>query len=286
MDMRKLMFFISLITFFCISCQKEFSIESGETDLVRGNIGLLSKVIVTYLPDSLDYLSHEYFYDTAKRVNRIVTTQKSRQSGGVVTEKTKAVQFQRDNYGRIVRITSFPDTSSYYTVFLYDNAPSNKVVSATVYQRTGYFSVLITSTLFEYNTSNRVLRTSQYYPQATNSLKLTAYQTYLYDSRGNIIEKQLYQDDLNNGTLVPSLRYRWEYDNRINPRYQKEVALFYWDANWPTTGSPSNAIKQLNYYPNSPNDELLNTFQYDSKGRPLFELRKPDATNITKYFYY
>ena len=63
-----------VVTF--LSCQKELSMEPAEPPVVSDNSGLLKKVVYYSLPDSIDYLTQEYAYDTANRVEQITTTQK------------------------------------------------------------------------------------------------------------------------------------------------------------------------------------------------------------------
>jgi hypothetical protein len=104
--------------------------------------------------------------------------------------------------------------------------------------------------------------------------------------KGNIKETQLYHDDNNNGVLVPSLRYTWEYDNKQNPRFNNDAALFYLGYNWPTVGSPANLIRQKNDYPNTPDDEINYSYKYNADGKPIEEKNMPYDNSIVKYFYY
>ena len=275
---------ILAITF--VSCQKELSMEPAEPSVITDNTGLLKKVVYYSLPDSIDYLTQEYGYDDAKRVNQITTTQKILMSNNTVRVINGSTTFQRDSLGRIINVSNLPDTSNTYVLMRYESSVSSKVANATIYRKSGSSSIAIDSTVFLYNSDNRIIRTTQYFLQANNSLKLSSYQIYTYDGNGNIIEKQLYQDDTNNGVLVPSLRYTWEYDNKQNPRFHNDAALFFWGYNWPTVGSPANIIRQKNDYPNSPDDEINYSYQYNAVGKPIEEKNIPYDNSITKYFYY
>jgi hypothetical protein len=273
-----------LMTFF--SCQKELSLEPADPSVTTDNAGLLKKVVTYYLPENLDYLTYDYAYDNANRISQITITQKIKYSNNTVSVITGSSNFQRDTLGRITLITTLPDTSKSYVLIRYVDSISLKAASATIYRMSGAVAIAIDSTIFEYSADNRVIKTSQYFRQSNNSLKLATYQTYSYDTKGNILEKQLYQDDNNNGVFVPSLRYTWEYDNNENPRFQNDIALFYWGYNWPTAGSPANVIRQKNDYPNTQDDELNYAYQYNISRKPIEEKNIPDGNNITKYFYY
>jgi hypothetical protein len=276
---------IMLVVIF-FSCQKELSMEPAEPPVVTDNSGLLKKVVYYSLPDSIDYLTQEYAYDKANRVEQITTTQKIKYQNNTVGVINGSTTFQRDTLGRIINVSSLPDTSNTFVLMRYESDFSNKLANATVYRKSGSYSLAIDSTVFLYNSNNRIIRTTQYFLQANNSLKLTSYQIYTYDGTGNIIEKQLYQDDNNNGVLVPSLRYTWEYDNKQNPRFYNDAALFFWGYNWPTVGSPANIIRQKNDYPNTPDDEINYSYKYNADGKPIEEKNMPYDNSIIKYFYY
>lgn len=273
-----------VVTFF--SCQKELSMEPAEPPVVTDNSGLLKKVVYYSLPDSIDYFTQEYAYDKSNRVEKIITTVKINNPNNTVGVIYGSDTFQRDSLGRVTIISSLNDTSNTFTLFRYENNNSLRAANATHYLKTGSASFAIDSTVFLYNSENRIIRFSLYFQKTNNVFTLVSYQDYSYDLKGNIIETQLYQDDNNNGVLVPSLRYTWEYDNNQNPRFNNDAALFYLGYNWPTVGSPANLIRQKNDYPNTPDDEINYSYKYNALGKPIEEKNMPYDNSITKYFYY
>lgn len=275
---------ILVVTLF--SCQKELSMEPAEPPVVTDNSGLLKKVVYYSLPDSIDRLTFEYTYDKSNRVEKIVTTVKNNNPNNTIEIIYGSDTFQRDSLGRVTIISHLYDTSNSFTLIRYENDISLRAANATHYLKSGSASYAIDSTVFLYNSENRIIRFSLYFKKANNLFTLVSYQDYSYDMKGNIKETQLYQDDNNNGVLVPSLRYTWEYDDKKNPRFNNDAALFYLGYNWPTVGSPANLIRQKNDYPNTPDDEINYSYKYNALGKPIEEKNMPYDNSITKYFYY
>jgi hypothetical protein len=284
----KKIFFASILAFSAIlpfSCQKEVSeMIQRRNNTDSTDTGLLYKFVRTYLPDNLDWYISEFEYDSAKHLIFQSNTLKIKQSNGTLTVTNGTMQFFRDNAGRVVRIGTLPDTSSINTIINYENALSSKVVSTYTLRTTVSGATVLDSIVFDYNADNRVLKSSFYQRLhiPAGPLQLTSYQLHQYDSRGNMLQKKVFQGDITNGfNLV--ITYNFEYDNILNPLYHTDVALFYYD--WAYM-SPNNITKQKNDYanPTEMDDEHVYSYRYDSLGRPLTLV--PDAANIYTYYYH
>jgi hypothetical protein len=277
-----------------LSCQKEISpglIQRGN-GIDSNGIGLLNKIVSTYTVDNLDYYTQEFEYDSADRLWVVTNTLKTKQANGTITIKSGAVQFFRDGLGRIIRIGSRPDTSSINSFINYENATSGKVTSVYYVKTTAGGSTVIDSVEFVYDANNHVIRTNRYSDAFPGQIE--GYQLYQYDAMGNITEHKNMLDLDSNGTFEVNFIFSWQYDNKINPSYHPEHALFEWGQGWPIINSPNNLIKHINFPPSIPNIEIVYSYQYDSLGRPIKMMHGAntnggpdiyDSTNITKYYY-
>jgi len=276
---------ITLVVTF-ISCRKELSMDPAEPPVVTDNSGLLKKVVYYSLPDSIDRLTLEYTYDKSNRVEKIMTTQKINNPNNTIGVIYGSDTFQRDSLGRVTMISHLYDPSNTFTLIRYENNSSLRAANATQYLKSGSSVYRIDSTVFLYNSENRIIRFSLYFQKTINLIALVSYWDYSYDMKGNIKETQLYSDYNNNGVLVPLGGYTWEYDNKQNPRFNNDAGLLYSGYNWPTVGSPANIIRQKIYYPNTPDNEINYFYKYNADGKPIEEKNMPYDNSITKYFYY
>jgi len=278
--MKKMFYYFFGIVLISTSCQKEVS----ET-LLRGNdadstANLLRKQIITYLADNTDYFIYEFEYDSAGRVSQRYNTVKFRKPDGSLTVRDGLVKYHRDGAGRIIRIEYlpsplYPDTIS--TFIEYQDPVSNKISKM-------YDNKDKSLTLFYYDANSRVLKINffQHYPSSTDPLILTAYHSHSYDKRDNLTEKVFFQDDDHNGTFEPAITFRFEYDDKTNPVYPVDDALF--SENWSLV-SPNNTVKQINITPHPPlpGDTINYSYDYDSKNRPV--RCRQDSLNVMTYFY-
>lgn len=281
--MKKLLFLFFLAGFI-LSCEKETSVDSNGGNSPDGTPQLV-RVITTYLPENFDYYIREFGYDSNDLIHQVKSTFKIKRTNGTIDEIKGTTQFYRDNLNRIIRIGSFPDTSSINTLLHYIDASSIKVGSAVIVKNIGTSTLVLDSTVFEYGSNGKVSKSSHYLPDVNSIPQLSTYQIYQYDLNGNVISKALYQDDDANGSFEIALTYKWDYDDKLNPMFQDEIAYFQWGELWPDYSSKNNVIRQTNVYANTPSDELKYSYQYDQLLRPSFQLVLGDPANKTSYFY-
>ena len=283
MRMKKLLV-LALFAGLFVSCEKETSVDSNGGNAPEGNKSL-AKVVTTYLPDNFDYYIREFEYDSNDLILRIKSTFKIKRNNGTIDVIQGTAQFNRDNLQRIIRIGTFPDTSLVNTIIHYADASSNRVSSSVILKNNGGSSLLLDSTVYEYGTNGRISKSSHYIPSANGVPGLATYQVYGYDLNGNVISKALYQDDDANGSFEVALTYQWEYDDKLNPMFQDELAYFQYGELWPEYSSKNNVTKQVNVYASIPSDQLQYSYQYDQLSRPSFQLQIGDPANKTTYFY-
>lgn len=281
--------FIALLLL-AIGCQKEI-MQTPEIPVLKDSTvlkGLLQKIEVTSSATNEVYMQYLYEYTDSGKPARITITSSFPRNGVMVTSVGVTV-FKRDMQGRTTSIVYTPDTLATKTMFTYEGS-TQKLKYANMYKRLGTVEVVLDSMLFEYNAQNQVSKTTQYFRQANGSYKLGAYQEYTWDTRGNLLTKQTYGDNDNNGVFEPSIKYTWEYDDHFNPRYFSDPAVFYWSYLWPTGGSVSNVKRQINDYPpnGGPDDELRYVLMYNTDRKPVQEIPFPstNSTSSTKYTYY
>lgn len=289
----KLVVAIGLVLLGMSSCQKEISRENrpiDHTDSTSAPTGLLMKKVETYLPGNFDWFTTEYDYDSSRHISNITLTQKIKQADGNIETTRAVLHFFRDNIRRVTRIGSLPDTSSINTIIAYENSLSQKVTNISVYRTIATGArLLLDSTVFEYNSNDLIAKTSHHKRLTGNDTKLLAYQQYLYDNEGNMIEAKLFQDDNGDDNFQVVLTYQWELNTKINPEYFNEAAYFFLQGQlFPYSCSPHLVTRQLNYYhyPGGTDDQVSYTFQYDASGRVSFLKKDGDADNETRYYYY
>jgi hypothetical protein len=275
------------------ACQKEVSVANrpGITpDSIYHPAGLLMKKVETYLPDNIDWYTTEYGYDSSSRLSSISVTEKIKKSDGSYTTTKVALQFIRDDIGRISNIVSSPAISPVNAIPTYQNASSQNVANICIYKTlTSGEKSLMDSTVFVYNSNGFIAKTSRYERLPGNAAKLQAYQEYLYDNMGNMSEAKLFQDDDNDGTFQIVLTYKWEFNNHSNPEYFNDPGYFYLQEQlFPYSCSPFLVTRQLNHYhyAGGSDDQVSYTFQYDSLDRLILTKKDGDADNETRYYYY
>lgn len=267
---------LTAIVFLLVSCSKEVSNEPSHRIALTdsSSAGLLQKMVVTYIPENFENTLIEFTYDDAGRPISRETAFKIKDANGNITTKTELRKFHRDNEGKITRIGELAD--SVYMLVEYENN-SSKVKKVSDNRDRFY-------TEFVYDANNRIEKLNFYQrsPGPADPYKLLSFHTHKFDSNGNLLEKIFNQDDDNNGTWETPLKVYFSYDNRINPVYHVDDALF--PDNW-SLNSPNNTLRQINEYAGPPMRDTLNyVYTYDSQDRPVTS-RKNNETD-TKYYYY
>lgn len=290
--LKRILAFV-LFTLVLQSCQKEVSVANRPSitpDSIYHPIGLLMKKVETYLPDNIDWYTTEYGYDSSNRLSSIDVTEKIKKTDGSIATTKVALQFIRDDIGRISNIVSSPAISPVNVIATYQNASSQNVANICIYKTlaSGEKS-LVDSTVFTYNSNGLIAKTSRYERLPNNAAKLQAYQEYLYDNMGNMSEAKLFQDDDSDGIFQIVLTYQWEFNNHSNPEYFNDPAYFYLQEQlFPYSCAPFLVTRQLNHYhyAGGSDDQVSYTFQYDSLGRVSLLKKDGDTDNETRYYYY
>jgi hypothetical protein len=274
-----------LLILLATACQKELSSDLLEPG-VAGNIqGLLQKVEVIDIPQNRVYISQLFSYDETGKTQRI-TSSTNFSSGGSSLNGIGTATFARDAQGRATSILMEKDNASITAVLNYQGS-TIKLNYIKNTRNQGSSPVVLDSMVFTYNSQDQIARADQYTSQAGGQLKKIGYQEFSWDTKGNLLSKQTYQDNDGDGVFEASIKYSWTYDDKPNPRQYNDPAIFYWSTFWPTGGSANNVIKQMNDYPvnGGPDDELNYTFQYNPDNKPVTETQAL-SNSMTKYYYY
>lgn len=259
------------------SCQKSYTVPDDlrvvNTDST--NKGLLKKQVLKYLPENFENMFFEYIYDSAGRLSQRYYLAKIKNANGSITTKIDTVNYHRDVLGRLVRIGDLTD--SVYIIVKYDGQ-TNRVTEAND-------NLDSYSTQFEYDANGHIKRLNFFMrtPTPSDPKRKVGYHDHVYDAQGNLIEKIFYQDDNLTGNFSSPIRFKFEYDNKINPRFPVDDVLF--PETW-SLSSPNNNTRQINIYtdPSMNMDTIKYNYIYDNKDRPVKSNKNGDTE--TAYFYY
>jgi hypothetical protein len=248
-----------------VSCSKEESLETGGSGGSgggggTGGGGITGAKLMKISSDLPLVPTIDFTYDASNRLIKYKSTQ-DLGAGNVLTTETK---FTRDAAGRIVReviIDDFAGDSSVLT-YVYANTTGRTIK----YGLDGEVDDLIRDSLVFGYTGDLCTKISFYETtDAGDSYELYSVVTFKYDARNNLIEALESYDDA--GTLVPSVKYVYEYDTRVNPIYVREdMLLLNSDLLFV---SPNNATK-LNFTALELNVTVAQTvsYQYRSDNKP------------------
>lgn len=270
----KMLCFSCIIIF--VSCQKsiEFSERINNTGSNARKDNLLVKAVSLWSQTSqpgTDSSITEYSYND---------------SGALVTEhgaNNYVKLYTRDENQRIIKLAvpqNSTDTAFMYVTYV--NASSHKVAFEIIELHTSMQNVH-DSVSFSYQ-GDHVAKT-EYYSLHNNEQILLNYETFAFDSKGNVTEIKYMQPD---GTF--NIGYEFIYDDKSNPYYQEDDARLPTD--WGYILSPNNITKQLNHYGGaspSPDDYVTYSYKYNSGGFPLSRFREGTAIGTATEnvnFYY
>jgi hypothetical protein len=239
---------------------------------------------------------NDYEYNADKQLVRIeLNSVSGTRTGKVIT------RFIRDSKGRIVTIENISkqfvngvpyvspegirDTN--ITDYVYKDESSDKILYSKRVYHVGNKTAK-DSMVYEYNAAGDVAKTFQYYfPLAVylpgDTMTLTNYSAYKFDASGNLTENALYSRS--GGVFELNMRFRYEYDQKINPLYMDEDALVSF---WPQH-APQNVVKQSVFIPqNGENYDNTAVYRYRSDDRPSSVAHFSavvSGTNETTFYY-
>jgi hypothetical protein len=277
--MRSIKLFLAILPAFmiCFACQKPYTLPDDlrvlNTDSTHA--GLLKKEVLKYIPENFENMFFEYGYDSAGKLSQRYYLAKIKNPDGSITTKMDTLYYHRDALGRLIRIGELTD--SIYLNVVYDGQ-STRVKEAND-NLDNY------STTFEYDANGRIKRLNFFMrtPTSSDPKRKVSYHDHVYDAAGNLVEKIFYQDDNLTGNFASPIRFLFEYDNKINPRYPVDDVLF--PETWSLI-SPNNNTRQINIYadPLMLKDTINYSYTYDNKDRPVKSTKNGDTE--TAYFYY
>ena len=267
-----------------LGCQKELheEVPTGDPPVIQKKFVKFS----TYsLPDSLVVFQKEYAYDANNKLKSITTTERFQQPNGSIRTQVGLRSFFRDNQGRVIRISTGPDSSIFSMDFNYPSLISLKPQSAVSTRTRGGLTRLIDSVAISYNSTGQVNKTVRFMMLNTGKLETSSYETYTYDALGNLSSKQQYSDSAGNRQFRVVISYTWQYDNKKNPLYFDEIPYFFNDGIFAYTASVNNVLRQVNNYVIFPSDELNFVFEYDSNSLLKVSKSLSDQRLVTLYYY-
>jgi hypothetical protein len=292
--MQKINLLIILLTLL-ISCRREVSIEPppGTT---TGDSGLIVKKVDEFTQPGYagkPTFTTEYKYDSEKKLIREVFIA----INGNDSTHSESL-YGRDSKSRVVTIDSksqrfingvpyvSPEgvgSDTITTTVIYLDAISGKInyIKATGHSGEKVFT---DSTAYEYDNNDHVMKTTSYYlptvQRPGDTLVLSGYSSWVFNEKGSLL--QLEQGGTDTLGLI---RYRYEYDNKINPLFKKEdVFLGQWE-----DYSPNNVVKQNVFIPaTGENYDNTAVYQYRSDDKPSsasYYSPVVNGTSTTTYYY-
>jgi hypothetical protein len=290
-----LIFLLLLLT----SCQRETAFErvpgilSGDSSLLVKRVdestepGVPGKITATY----------EYEYDLYKKLvgSNFISIYEN------ITRSSEG-RYMRDNKGRIITVENrsqkllngapyvTPEGPAFDTSIInvaYQDDSSRKINYIKGIRLAGG-KTAVDSTVYEYDNNDHVKKTISYYltwavHQPGEMLALSGYMSWIFNEKGSLTQLEQYVKD--NAGLTMQIRYRFEYDNKINPLFINEDVFL---SNWFEL-SPNNTVKQNVYYPvTGENYDNTAVYQYRSDNKPLsVTYFSPVVTaNMQSFFYY
>lgn len=301
MHTQKIYLLLVISPILLISCQRDVGIELLSSVVSSDSMLLVKKVDETTVPGipGKSAVTSEYEYDSESKMTRFVLNSIS----GNQTRFSES-HFIRDSKGRIVTIeiksqrltNGVPsvtlegpafDTSTTKVVYQDENSRKINYIKRT--NRAGEKTAL-DSTVYEYDNNNHVKKTTIYYlswavHQPGDMLILIRYMTWTFNEKGSLTQIEEYGKT--NSSFTMQIRYRFEYDDKINPLFRNEdVFLNQW-----SDFSPNNVVKNNVFIPaTGENYDNTAVYQYRSDNKPLSAtyFSPPSVVNASRLstFYY
>lgn len=284
--MKKLVF-ISILAYFLVAlaCQKQ-NIDTEPIDNHNDTGNLFVKSESVRLSDTFVTFQRQYSYNTDSKLKSISSIQRDKAPNGVVTSSAWITTFYRDNYGRIERIGSDPDTDPIKTHFNYPNTNITLPDYLLVSTKTPIGELVMDSILLTYNGKSQLEKAIHFLRNPRGQLSKSYFELFSYDTRGNVTKKEQYVVSLVNGTDELSAIFEWEYDTKINPYFLNEIAYFFntgvFSSYW---ASPNNLIREKATYVGSSQAELNHVYNYNSKSYPVSVNTVGDTERVLKFYY-
>jgi len=293
--MHKNYLLITISFILIVSCQRESDIvlESGNiNDTGSGNINDTGSLLIKRVDESstpgvpgVGTTITEFEYNTEKKLIRSVIT-------SVIGNKTRFSERQiiRDSKGRFITIEirskrlmngvpnetqEGPAIDTSIAQVVYQNEISRNIshIKRNISHikriaRSGN-KTSIDSMVYEYDSNDQIKKTTIHYlpwgiHQGGELLISSGFSLWVFDEKRNLT--QLEQFTPSNGSYALNIRYRFEYDNKINPVYANEYVFL---NNW-FDMSPGNVLKQNVYIPiTGENYDNTAVYSYRSDNKPV-----------------
>ena len=293
-----LLLFVCLIMF--VSCQRETGAEL--LDNTSDDSGLLVKRVDESTEPGVPgkaVATSEYEYNSEKKLIRTIINS----AHGSITRHSDS-RYTRDSKGRIMTIAAtsqrlingapyqtleWPAFDTVSTMVIYQDELSQKIKYIKRIIRSGE-KTTIDSSLYDYDSNGHVKKIIIFYlPFGVHlpgeQLMSSGYSAWTFNAKGSLMQLEEYGEA--NGNFFLQIRYRFEYDNKINPLFTNEYVFLY---NWFDL-SPNNVVKQKVYIPAYGEDyDNTATYQYRPDDKPLSVIyfSPPTVTNTNRQsnFYY
>lgn len=261
-----------------LSCRREMSSERA---LPPDDSGILFKRVDTSTEPgvvTIGVSTSVYEYNSKSRLVKQIFT-----AGSGGRSRSSQSRYTRDDKNRIISIEAESQELENGAPYETPEGPAfDTTVSNIVYQDEGSVKVsyikavtrsgertFIDSTVYQYDSHAHVKRTTGYYlpwgiHQAGEAPVSSGYTEWTFSEDGSLTQIEQYAQT--NGTANLQIRYRFEYDDKINPLFTKEDVFI---NNWFDV-SPHNVVKQNVYIPVT-NENYDNTavYKYRSDNKPI-----------------
>jgi hypothetical protein len=292
--MKKAYALSALTMMLFMGCQREVAFELSDEELLVKRIDESTEPGV---PGKATTIT-DYEYNSDKKLIRSVYTSTYEN----ITRSSDA-RYTRDNNGRIIIIETrwqrlkdgvpyaTPEGPAFDTTFgsvIYRDASSRKISYTKHVNRSGDKTAM-DSIVYEYDSNDHVKKTTGYYlPMAVHQpgepLIPFGYTDWVFNATGSLTQQEVYGGD---APFTMQIRYRFEYDDKVNPLYRNEDAFLdqWFDI------SPNNVVKQTVYISaNGENYDNTATYQYRVDNRPssvaYFSPPTVVSANRQSTFYY
>ncbi len=276
---------IALLSVLAFSCQKELNDPNGDPAGTDSTVtGQIARYASSTIRDNFEWHIQEFSYNAANKLEKRFVVSKVKDLSGTIKVYQGTQLFYRDGTGRVNRFTATSDNGLMEFRFNYTGAGQ---VQSLVSSLPSVSNSAIDSVVYTYSANNKVTRLDFYLKDPANpsQLLLQAYETYTWDSGGNLETRKTYNGDPISGFIL-GITYMYAYDTKSNPLYHETLGIPFLPYEW-LFHSPHNFREQQNDYssPFVQDDGLTYTLEYNASLMPVSWKQSNDTLNITKYQY-
>lgn len=285
MTNRSTILLLTAICLLALSCQKELSDPNGEpagTDSTAN--GQITRYASSTIRDNFEWHVQEFSYNALNKLEKRFVISKIKDQSGTIKVYQGTQQFYRDGSGRVNRFTATSDKGLIEFRFNYTGSGQ---IQSLVSSIPSVSNTTIDSVVYQYSQNNKVVRLDFYLkdPVIPSQLLLQAYESYTWDSGGNLETRKTYNGDPVSGFIL-GITYTYFYDTKPNPLYHETLGIPFVPYEW-LFHSPHNFREQQNDYssPFVQDDGLTYALEYNADLMPVAWKQSNDTLSVTKYTY-